>query len=312
MADEIFIAINSAELHAKSKVYVGRALTRKADGNLDEYQLWASLALELLGKAALSRKHPSLIVDPNHAPSMFVAAGINVTTDVKTITAKTVFERLTHLVPRFDKEMQKFCLAISERRNAELHSADIPFRSMKLDAWERQYWYASESILQSMGLSLEDWLGAAGAQAPRHLLDEAEQAIKAAVELRIDAARARFMGLKKSERDRLSAEAATRYPIHQHDCFTAVYDYIWEQECPACMCNAFMAGTQESEDISEDSDEDYIWETVERTFTGEEFICRSCELALVGSAEIEASGLPDTHEDKEERELEYEPDYGND
>jgi len=31
---------------------------RTVSGDLDEYQLWASLALELLGKAALARIHP--------------------------------------------------------------------------------------------------------------------------------------------------------------------------------------------------------------------------------------------------------------
>ncbi|MER8929783.1 hypothetical protein NKI34_29505 [Mesorhizobium sp. M0700] len=136
MADDVFIAINGDALHAKSKVYIGRALGRKGADDLDEYQLWASLALELLGKAALARKHQSLVVDPTHWQSMFVAAGINVTTDVKTITAKTLFERLAHLVPRFDKTVQKFCQDIAERRNAELHSADLPFRTMRLDAWE--------------------------------------------------------------------------------------------------------------------------------------------------------------------------------
>ncbi len=108
MPDDVFIAINGDALHAKSKVYIGRALTRKGAGDLDEYQLWASLALELLGKAALARKHPSLVVDPTHWQSMFVAAGINVTTDVKTITAKTLFERLAHLVRRSSWEPLSF------------------------------------------------------------------------------------------------------------------------------------------------------------------------------------------------------------
>src|SRR3546814_10050354 len=89
MPDEVFIAINGDALHAKSKVYIGRALTRNGAGDLDEYQLWASLALELLGKAALARRHSSLVVDPTHWQSMFVAAGINVTTDVKTIAARS-------------------------------------------------------------------------------------------------------------------------------------------------------------------------------------------------------------------------------
>ena len=110
MAEATFIAINSEALLAKSKVYMSRAMASKGDEELDEYQLWASLALELLGKAALATKHPSLIVDPTHWPSMFVAAGIKITTDVKTITAKTLFERLTHLAPRFDKSVQDFCV----------------------------------------------------------------------------------------------------------------------------------------------------------------------------------------------------------
>ena len=99
MPENVFIAINGEALHSKSKIYIGRALARKGGGDLDEYQLWASLALELLGKAALAREHPSLVVDPTHWQSMFVAAGIKVTTDVKTITAKTLFQRLVHLVP---------------------------------------------------------------------------------------------------------------------------------------------------------------------------------------------------------------------
>ena len=95
------------------------------------------------------------------------SGGLNVTTDVKTITAKTLFERLAHLVPRFDKTLQKFCQEIAERRNAELHSADLPFRTMRLDAWEARYWHACDTILHQMDSSLKQWLGAADAKAPR-------------------------------------------------------------------------------------------------------------------------------------------------
>jgi hypothetical protein len=252
MPDDVFIAINGDALHAKSKVYVGRALARKGAGDLDEYQLWASLALELLGKAALARKHPSLVVDPTHWQSMFVAAGINVTTDVKTITAKTLFERLAHLVPRFDKTVQKFCQDIAERRNAELHSADLPFRTMRLEGWEARYWHACDTILHHMGSSLEHWLGAGGAKAPRQLLDEAAQALEAAVKLRVEAVKERFMALKKSDRDRLTADAELREPQHQAALFKGSHEEIWTGSCPACGCRAFMTGEQTGEDISEE------------------------------------------------------------
>ncbi|MER9489663.1 hypothetical protein NKI50_27450 [Mesorhizobium sp. M0563] len=312
MPDDVFIAINGDALHAKSKVYIGRALVRKGAGELDEYQLWASLALELLGKAALARKHPSLVVDPTHWQSMFVAAGINVTTDVKTIAAKTLFERLAHLVPRFDKTIQKFCQEIAERRNTELHSADLPFHTMRLDAWEARYWHACDTILNQMGSSLEQWLGAADAKAPRQLLDEAAQALDSAVKLRVEAAREQFEALKKAERERLAAEAVLLQPRHQAELFKGSYDEIWVESCPACKCRAFITGEQTGEDISEEHDEGAIWEIVDREFVGEEFRCPTCDLALTGSAEIEAAGVDYIFEDRQEREMEHEPDYGND
>ncbi len=312
MPDDVFIAISGEALHAKSKVYIGRALARKGADDLDEYQLWASLALELLGKAVLARKHPSLVVDPTHWQSMFVAAGINVTTDVKTITAKTLFERLAHLIPRFDKTIQKFCQDIAERRNAELHSADLPFRTMRLDAWEARYWHACDTILHQMGSSLEQWLGAADAKAPRQLLDEAAKALDAAVKLRVEAAKEQFAALKKAERERLASEAELREPQHQAGLFKGSYDEIWTESCPACQCRAFMTGEQTGEDISEERHEYGIWEIVDREFKGEEFRCPVCELTLTGSDEIDAASLTSRYEDQQEREMEYEPEYGND
>jgi hypothetical protein len=312
MPENVFIAIDGDALQTKSTVYIGRALARKADGDLDEYQLWASLALELLGKAALARKHPSLVVDPNHWPSMFVAAGINITTDVKTITAKTLFERLTHLIPRFDSKIQKFCQEIAERRNSELHSADLPFKTMKLDAWEARYWHACDTILNQMESSLEQWLGASDAAAPRELLAAAADALVAAVKLRIRAAQEQFESLKKAERERLSAESELREPQHQMGIFKGKYDEIWCEVCPACKCRSFMSGEQTGEDISEERDEYAIWEIVDREFAGEEFRCPTCDLTLMGSDEIDAAGLNYIHEDQQERQMEYEPDYGND
>jgi exonuclease VII large subunit len=132
-----------------------------------------------------------------------------------------LFERLAHPVPRFDKTVQKFCQDIAERRNAELHSADLPFRAMRLEAWEARYWHACDTILHQMGSSLEQWLGAADAKAPRRLLDEAANALDAAVKLRVEAAKEQFAALKKSERERLATEAELREPQHQVALFSA-------------------------------------------------------------------------------------------
>ncbi|MFB6419033.1 hypothetical protein [Bradyrhizobium tunisiense] len=132
------------------------------------------------------------------------------------------------------------------------------------------------------------------------------------MKLRVEAARDQFTALKKADRERLSTEAALREPGHQTAIFKGSYDEIWTESCPACGCKAFMTGEQTEEDISEERDEGAIWEIVDREFVGQEFRCLACELALMGSEEIEAAGLDYIHEDKQEREMEYEPDYGND
>ena len=48
-------------LFTKSIVFIKRALAHRDDSRPDEFQLWAALALELLGKSALAAIHPALI-----------------------------------------------------------------------------------------------------------------------------------------------------------------------------------------------------------------------------------------------------------
>ncbi len=45
---------------------------------------------------------------------------------------------------------------------------------------------------------------------------------------------------------------------------------------------------------------------------GEKFRCPTCDLNLDGFDELDFAGLPTEHSDTDERQMEYEPDYGND
>jgi hypothetical protein len=306
-------ALSSEALFAKSQVYMQRALARKDGGDLDEYQLWASLALELLGKSVLAALHPSLVADPQSWESLFAAAGKVVSTDVKTITAKTLFLRLGHMSPRFDKTVAGFCDAIAQRRNAELHSGEAPFRAMRLEAWQDRFWHAAEVILSMRDQNLEAWLGADQAAAPQVVLAHAAAALADAVRVRIDDARIAFGTRSSSDRKRALADLAGKTAIHFTDLFDRPGDGVWRHECPACRGQAFATGEAVSEEIvDQGADRDWAWETVERTYSPEEFHCPACELHLSGFAELEAGGLSDEHIEEEERELEYEPEYGND
>jgi hypothetical protein len=153
-------ALSAEALMGKSKAYIARALAAKARGSMSEHQLWASLALELLGKAALAKVHPCLVADPQSSISLFAAAGMNVGTDIKTIVAKTVFERLTHISKRLDKKTQEFCTNMSLKRNAELHSGEVPFEAVVPSSWEGRFWHTVEIILEATDSTIEAWLGA--------------------------------------------------------------------------------------------------------------------------------------------------------
>lgn len=312
MNAETSIAISFDTIFAKSKVYIGKALKRKAEAALEEYQLWASLALELLGKAALANRHPCLIVDPTHSPSLFVAAGVAVTTDVKTITAKTLFERLKAMEPLFDETVRTFCQAIADRRNSELHSGELPFKTIKSEAWEARYWHACQIILVGLGKSFADWIGVEEAEEPHRILQAKRDATFAQVMSKIESAKQAFAKLPQKERELRfhAAEQAKGPPAFPH-MFSFLSDHTWEHPCPACGAKAWLGGDKVHEEISEDSFGESIWESVERTYSAEEFECHVCSLEIYGSEELESAGLPLERKELEEREIEYEPDYGN-
>jgi len=54
------MAVDHESLWQKSKVLMDRALEARDQLRDDDYQLWAALHLEVLGKARLARLHPSL------------------------------------------------------------------------------------------------------------------------------------------------------------------------------------------------------------------------------------------------------------
>jgi hypothetical protein len=307
-------ALSADALVSKAKHYIFKALARKEAEDLEEYQLWASLALELLGKSALAKVHPSLIVDPTHHESLFAASCINVSIDIKTITAKTLYERLRTVIPAFDETVKNFCTQISLRRNAELHSGETPFRTMRLDVWEAHYWHAGHLILEYMGESLENWLGATKAEAPKAIIKHAMAAKRQVVEVRVEKAKEAFKSLKKAERERLLRDAEKRQVIHYNNLFTLLGDHEWECRCPACGGKAFLSGIKVDETVLNTYvAADNFWEQVETTYYAEQFHCPVCRLFLDGSDEVMYAKIVDAvHSEINEREMEYEQDYGND
>lgn len=313
-------ALERDALYAKSQVYIRRGFRAHADNDTEEYQLWASLALELLGKAALSKVHPALVADPTHYQSLFAACGRQLSPDIKTITAKTLFERLSHIEKAFDSRHQKFCEQMALRRNAELHSGESPFSGMSAEAWEREFWGAVETVLAMQDETLESWLGAEDSKAPAKIIEQAEEALQWAVKHRVSRCKEDFETKYQDPKRREAVIEESKKLIWN--------DYTWDGRsrcmCPACLCSGFVGGTLWNEEViasepgwsrTDDCGEEYQeppTETVEKSFTVEIFECPVCGLHVYGTKEIEAAELPDEFTETEEREREFGEDYGND
>jgi len=313
-------ALERDALYAKSQVYIRRGLRAQAEKETEEYQLWASLALELLGKAALAKVHPALVADPVHFQSLFAACGRQVSPDIKTISAKTLFERLSHLDRAFDSRHQKFCEQMAIRRNAELHSGESPFSGMSPAAWEREFWGAAEAVLGIQDETLETWLGAEDSKAPARILAQASDALDWAVKHRVFRCKEDF---EKKYQDPTKREA-----LVEGSTKLRWNDFTWDADsrskCPACSSSGFLGGTLWNEEVvgmeagenwTDANGKDYCEppvEIVEKTYSVEVFECPVCTLKLYGTKEIAAAGFPDEFTEHEERELEFHQEYGND
>lgn len=307
-------ALSPDALYAKSQLYIRRGFRAKGDGEFEEYQLWASLALELLGKAVLANVHPSLVADPQHYESLFAACGRDISPNVKTITAKTLFIRLGHIDKAFDARHQKFCEQVSLRRNAELHSGESPFSGMKPELWEREYWGAVVVLLEMQDENLEAWLGADDAKAPAEIVETANEARQWAVADRIKRTSEDFAAKYKDpkQRAKIIAQADSFRWSEQRGKIHLSPDGDQRHKCPSCGANALLLGTVFHEEILDEvPDEESYMEVVEKHFSVEEFFCPACGLHLFGTDEIAAAELPDAFTETEEREREFEKDYNN-
>ena len=158
--------------------------------------------------------------------------------------------------------------------------------------------------------SLEEWLGAAHARAPRERVEHVQEALKQAAIKRVEQAGEHFNERPKKERERAIEESKKRSAHHYPELFPSSLEGRWPVECPACSSQAFLAGISYDEEVVE-PDPETDFEEVEKYYSAERLQCPVCELHLDSREEIEAVGLDPDHTEIEEREREYEPDYGN-
>lgn len=306
-------------LWSKSKVFLDRALKARDDDDSSTYHLWAALSIELLGKAALAHVHPSLVADPSDIKSLLHACGVKDPPDKKSITAKTVYERLSQLSVDFDEKLKRECMFMANRRNAELHSGESPVADLDLRAWVPSFWRAAKVILAIQNKSLEAWVGSEEAGRVEIFLDDLSQFTSQAVAARIARRAAEFTRkypIGSNERHDVIAQSQAR-PVPRSIIWSS--DESDETICPSCGSKAWLLGFESDEEVIDftygDSSDPFgsveAWETVRKYYSVDAFRCVECGLTLEGRDELSATDLASEFTRDEEREPDYEPDYGN-
>lgn len=291
-------------LWAKAKNFINRSFAALDDDDFPLAAMWAALALELLGKAALSHENPCLVAEPNDdGVSLMIAAGLaHDYTKAKSIQAKAVFSRCERAFQPFSaQEADK----IAKSRNEELHSGLMPFEGVpNQNRWWERYWAQAVILIEAQGEGLESFVGSKRSTTVQSHLDNNRQHVSQHTAGRITAAEERWrLALESPEGAEMLTEYLKRLPAY-------LSSFYGPATCPACGEQGSLLGDEvETSEVEVDPDDGRAWEVLQ--VYPELFECENCGLVLEGQPYLEAAELDELIL----VERDYEPvwdDYGND
>ena len=280
----------------KATNFINRSFDCRASGDESLAKLWATIALELLAKAALCYINPLLVADPSDdGNSLMLAAGLpGDTTKYRSVSAKTIYSRCARAFRNFDKE---WAMSIAAERNAELHSGATPFASIEdHDRWWERFWSGAEILIDHQNRTLEDLVSLHHTFEVQERLEQNSESIRRRVESKKAAAQQNLL-LGRPSRSSIAG----------------FFEFSEPEQCP--VCNEFgqlLGDYVEASTLASGFDwgDEMPTETV--TVGSDAFVCENCSLELRGEAQIVAANLPDTFETERDFEPDYSDLYGND
>lgn len=296
-------------LWSKAKVFLNRAMDSESGRSFDEQALWASAALELLGKAALARVSPLLIAEPTEdGTNVLIATGlIEGTAQFTSVRASTIFKRCQKAFRPFSaSDAQKFANA----RNEYLHGSDIGFMALAPQAWWPRYWALASILVTAQDRDIEDLVGPDRVPVVEGRLEQNAKNVEHRTEALISRARQRLVQYRAGTLPaRIQAEWRTNPDL------TISLSYSTTATCPACEAEGSLEGDDDSDKSYDyDYDDEYGYTSVSATISvpAEYFSCPTCHLGLDGYELISQAGLSDTFEAVDDDPEWPEPEYGND
>ena len=294
-------------LWTKAKLFLNHAMDDGEERQFDERALWASLALELLGKAALARISPLLIAAPNEeGTNLLIASGLMAgEARFKAIPARTLYTRCSRAFKPFSfREAEQITFA----RNDYLHGGAAAFGGLPPEVWWPRYWGQAAILVNALDRQLVDLVGESRVEAVEAHLAQRERNIEERVEMLLERSRQRFEQYLAGTLPARLAEEWARAPDP-----SAGLTYSVAHDCPACG----ELGTLEGENVSDaelnhETVGDDIDAWMDLTIDAEFFSCENCRLVLDGYEYLVQAGLPTEFEGIGDVGDYFEPDYGND
>jgi hypothetical protein len=299
---------NDRAFWIKAKLFLNHAMDQDELRNFDERALWASLALELLAKAALARVSPLLIAEPSEdGTNLLMASGlIDGDARFNSVRAQTIYKRCHKAFKPFsDKE----ALTITRARNEYLHGTGIGFTGIPPEAWWPRYWAQASILVNALDTDLDSLVGSSRTAIVENYLAQNVRNIEHRVEMLIARAQQRLAQYRSGG---LPARVADEWD-RQTD-LTAGLSHRTDQVCPACDDTGVLEGEDvvSSEPHYEQVGEEDFDAWVELTIGADYFSCSTCKLAIDGYELLNAADLPVSFVNIGSISDYMEPEYGND
>ena len=253
-----------------------------------QFAFWSTLSLELLGRAALSSINPALLADGGGRRdwnNLLYALDIEPKAPKfvpRSIDVSTVFERLSELITDFTTDLAGFCNGHMSKRNEELHSGGTPFVGVSNTSWLPTYYRACRVLLESMGDTLDRFLGSEEANVAEAMIAaDMDKSAKSIINT-VESHKVVWDNKSDDERAQLHLQSstwATRQTGHR-------------VMCPACNCVGIVSGSPISPPALSIT-EDEIIEVQE--YLPSRFECVACNLKIPGLPQLSATGLGDPY-----------------
>lgn len=224
---------DSGSLFDKAAVYFQRSFSSDRDD--DWFPLGITMGFEFLARSALAKIHPVLLADPQQGENLLYAFGYSSKKPPRSVPLKTVLHRLTVVVDDFVDDDFKFCTSVIEMRNAEVHSADLPFETFKSTTWLPQLMKNCQTLCEFLDKSLEELIGEEDADAVDEMITGLEERLKSEALQTVANVKTEFSSLAvetRLERIRNANEEVLR--------IRRLADKI--VKCPSCEADALLRG----------------------------------------------------------------------